>query len=314
MAPETSTSAERTGGRRSRRRGVPVPYDFRRPTKLSRQHARVLEITYETFCRQWATLLSSTLRTSVQVELDGVQQYSYDEYAATLATPSIMTVFDPEPLVGAGVLHLDTPLVLTCVERMLGGTGAGEQPQRVLTDIEAVLCRGLVERTLAELAASLTTIVDLKPHLTSIEQNPQFAQAAAATDVMIVSSFHLQVERITGTATLALPLDPLSAALSAAELRVASPEELRIRRLMRDRLDDHLEHIPVDVSVRLNATHLRPDEILALVPGDVLRLPHAAEAPLEVVASDTVVASAVAGSRGSRLACLIVPTPEESSR
>ncbi|WP_337063036.1 flagellar motor switch protein FliM [Kineococcus sp. G2] len=314
MAPETSTSAERTGGRRSRRRGVPVPYDFRRPTKLSRQHARVLEITYETFCRQWATLLSSTLRTSVQVELDGVQQYSYDEYAATLATPSIMTVFDPEPLVGAGVLHLDTPLMLTFVERMLGGTGAHEQPLRVLTDIEAVLCRGMVERTLGELAASLTSIVDLKPHLSSIEQNPQFAQAAAATDVMIVASFHLQVERIEGTATLALPLDPLSAALSAAELRVASPEELRIRRLMRDRLDDHLEHIPVEVSVRLNATQLRPDQILALVPGDVLRLPHAAEAPLEVVASDTVVASAVAGSRGSRLACLIVPTPEESSR
>ncbi|MCI2240600.1 flagellar motor switch protein FliM [Paenibacillus sp. TRM 82003] len=314
MAPETSTSAERTGGRRSRRRGVPVPYDFRRPTKLSRQHARVLEITYETFCRQWATLLSSTLRTSVQVELDGVQQFSYDEYAATLATPSIMTVFDPEPLVGAGVLHLDTPLMLTFVERMLGGTGAHEQPLRVLTDIEAVLCRGMVERTLGELAASLTSIVDLKPHLTSIEQNPQFAQASAATDVMIVASFHLQVERIEGTATLALPLDPLSAALSAAELRVASPEELRIRRLMRDRLDDHLEHIPVEVSVRLNATQLRPDQILALVPGDVLRLPHAAEAPLEVVASDTLVASAVAGSRGSRLACLIVPTPEESSR
>ncbi|GAB3230722.1 flagellar motor switch protein FliM [Kineococcus gypseus] len=314
MAPETSTSAERTGGRRSRRRGVPVPYDFRRPTKLSRQHARVLEITYETFCRQWATLLSSTLRTSVQVELDGVQQYSYDEYAATLPTPSIMTVFDPEPLVGAGVLHLDTPLLLSCVERMLGGTGAQDQPRRVLTDIEAVLCRGLVERTLAELSASLTSIVNLAPRLTSIEQNPQFAQAAAATDVMIVASFHLRVEQAEGTATLALPLDPLSAALSAAELRVASPEELRIRRLMRDRLDDHLEHIPVEVSVRLNAAHLRPDEILALVPGDVLRLPHAADAPLEVVASDTLVASAVAGSRGSRLACLIVPTPEETSR
>ncbi|NAZ86447.1 flagellar motor switch protein FliM [Kineococcus indalonis] len=314
MAPETSTSAERTGGRRSRRRGVPVPYDFRRPTKLSRQHARVLEITYETFCRQWATLLSSTLRTSVQVELDSVQQYSYDEYAATLATPSIMTVFDPEPLVGAGVLHLDTPLLLSCIERMLGGTGAQDQPRRVLTDIEAVLCRGLVERTLAELAASLTSILELKPHLQAIEQNPQFAQAAAATDVMIVASFHLQVDQTGGTATLALPLDPLSAALSAAELRVASPEELRIRRLMRDRLDDHLEHIPVEVSVRLNAAQLRPDEILALVPGDVLRLPHPADAPLEVVASDTVVASAVAGSRGSRLACLIVPTPEESSR
>ncbi len=314
MAAETPTSAERTGTRRSRRRGVPVPYDFRRPTKLSRQHARVLEITYEGFCRQWATLLSSTLRTTVQVELDGIQQYSYDEYAASLPMPTVMAVFDPEPLVGAGVLHLDTALVLSCIERMLGGTGAPGQPERTLTDIEAVLARGLVERTLGELSSSLVTVTDLQPKLTGIDQNPQFAQAAAATDVMIVASFHLQVEQTTGTATLAMPLDPLSAALTAAELRVASPEELRIRRLMRDRLDDHLEHIPVEVSVRLKAAQLRPDEILSLIPGDVLRLPHRADEPLEVVSSDARVASAVAGSRGSRLACLIVPTPEESSR
>ena len=314
MAAETPTSAERTGTRRSRRRGVPVPYDFRRPTKLSRQHARVLEITYETFCRQWATLLSSTLRTTVQVELDGIQQYGYDEYAASLPLPTVMAVFDPEPLVGAGVLHMDSKLVLSCIERMLGGLGVPEQPERVLTDIEAVLTRGMVERTLVEMASSLATVVDLKPKLTAIEQNPQFAQAAAATDVMIVATFHVQVEQSGGSASLAMPLDPLSAALSAAELRVASPEELRVRRLMRDRLDDHLEHIPVDVSVRLKAAQMRPDEILSLIPGDVLRLPHRADDPLDVVASGALVASAVMGSRGSRLACLIVPTPEETSR
>ena len=314
MAAETPTSAERTGTRRARRRGVPVPYDFRRPTKLSRQHARVLEITYEAFCRQWATLLSSTLRTTVQVELDQIQQYSYDEYAASLPMPTVMAVFDPEPLVGAGVLHMDSKLVLSCIERMLGGLGVPDQPDRVLTDIEAVLTRGMIERTLVEMASSLATVVDLKPKLTTIDQNPQFAQAAAATDVMIVASFHVQVEQSGGSASLAMPLDPLSAALSAAELRVASPEELRLRRLMRDRLDDHLEHIPVDVSVRLKAAQMRPDEILSLIPGDVLRLPHRADEPLDVVASGALVASAVAGSRGPRLACLIVPTPEETSR
>lgn len=314
MAAETPTSAERTGTRRSRRRGVPVPYDFRRPTKLSRQHARVLEITYETFCRQWATLLSSTLRTTVQVELEGIQQFSYDDYAASLPMPTVMAVFEPLPLTGAGVLHMDSPLVLSCIERMLGGTGAPGQPDRVLTDIEAVLARGMVERTLAEMASSLATVVDLQPKLTSIEQNAQFAQATAATDVMIVSTFHVQIEETTGDATLAMPLDPLSAALSAAELRVASPDELRLRRLMRDRLDDHLELIPVDVSVRLKAARMRPDQILGLMPGDVLSLPHRADEPLDVVASGALVASAVAGSRGPRLACLIVPTPEETSR
>ena len=313
MAPETSTSPERTGGiRRSRRRGVPVPYDFRRPTKLSRQHARVLEITYESFCRQWATLLSSTMRTTVQVHLDGIEQHSYDEYAAALPMPTVMAVFDPQPLTGAGILHLDSGLVLSCIDRMLGGTGAGTQPQRPLTDIEASLARGLVERTLAELAGSYTSLVDLKPELTGLEQNPQFAQAAAATDVMIVARFDLDMGAVQGSATLAMPLDPLLAALTAAELRVASPEELRQRRIMRDRLDDHMEAIPIEVSVRFNAAQLRPDQILALVPGDLVRLPHRADRPLDIVASGAHVASAVAGARGPRLACLIVPTTEET--
>lgn len=292
---------------------MPVPYDFRRPTKLSRQHARVLEITYETFCRQWATLLSSTLRTTVQVELDGIQQYSYDEYVVSLAVPSVMAVFDPQPLAGAAILHLDTPMLLGIVDRMLGGTGSGQQPRRSLTEIETVLGKQLIERTLSELAFSLTSLVDLRPSLTSIEQNPQFAQAAGATDVMIVATFEVQISGATGTATLALPLDSLSTALNAAELRVASPEELRTRRLMRDRLDDHLEHIPVEVSVRFGAARLSPQQILELAVGDVVRLPHQADLPLDVVASGARVASAVAGSRGPRLACLVVPTPEESA-
>lgn len=314
MAPETSTAAGRTSsGRRSRRRGVPVPYDFKRPNKLSRQHARILEITYETFCRQWGTLLSSTLRTTVQVELDGIAQYSYDEYAAALPLPTVMAVFDPQPLVGNAVLQVDTPMLLDIVDRMLGGVGAADQPRRTLTEIESVLGKQIIERTLTELAFSLTTVVDLRPELTGIEQNAQFAQAAAATDVMIVATFDIGIGTTTGTATLALPLDSLSGALTAAELRVASPEELRTRRLMRDRLDDHLELIPVDVSVRFSAARLRPEEILQLAVGDVLRLPHRADTPLEVVASGARVASAVAGSRGPRLACLVVPTPEESA-
>jgi flagellar motor switch protein FliM len=197
---------------------------------------------------------------------------------------------------------------------MLGGSGAGPQPRRPLTDIESGLGRRLLERTLGELALALTSVLDLRPSLTGIEQNPQFAQAAAATDVMIVANFELSLGSATGTASLAMPLDSLSAALTAAELRVASPEELRARRRNRDRLDDHLEHVPVPVSVRFAPAHLRPDEILALGPGDVLHLPHRADQPLDVVVSGARAASAVAGSRGNRLACLIVPTPEESSR
>ncbi|MFB9376556.1 flagellar motor switch protein FliM [Kineococcus gynurae] len=312
MAPDTSIAPARGSGRRSRRRGVPTPYDFRRPTKLSRQHARVLELTYETFCRQWATLLSSTLRTTVQVELDGVQQYALDEYLGGLPSPTIMAFFDPQPLPGQAVLHLDTAFLMSCVDRMLGGTGQGAQPRRTLTEVETVLAEQFIEKTLGELGLALRTIVDLKPKLHGIEQNPQLAQTGAGTDVIIVATFEVTVHGVVGSATLAMPLDPLSAALTAAELRVASPEELRQRRLMRGRLDDHLEDIPIEVAVRFDPARMLPEEILSLAPGDVVRLPHRADAPLDVVVNGARLASAVAGSRGPRLACLVVPTPEEN--
>ena len=50
------------GAARRRRRGSVSAYDFRHPTKLSRDHARGLQIVYETFARQWATQMTASLR------------------------------------------------------------------------------------------------------------------------------------------------------------------------------------------------------------------------------------------------------------
>ena len=49
-------------GKRGRRKSGPQPFDFRRPSKFSRDHARALQIVNETFARQFTTILSTTLR------------------------------------------------------------------------------------------------------------------------------------------------------------------------------------------------------------------------------------------------------------
>ena len=64
--------------------------------------------------------------------------------------------------------------------------------------------------------------------------------------------------------------------------------------------------VPVQVAVRLRGTHVTPSRLVALRPGDVLRLDHRADEPLELVTADVVVGNAVSGSRGQRLACLVV--------
>src|SRR5690349_20744581 len=87
-APRGSGQTGPTSGLGHRRRGgEPRTYDFRRPTKLSREHVRVLQIAQEAFARQATTILTSMLRANARFELAGVEQFSYDDYLATLPNP-----------------------------------------------------------------------------------------------------------------------------------------------------------------------------------------------------------------------------------
>jgi len=172
-------SGGRSHSRMSRHRGKstgPEPYDFRRPTKLSREHVRTLQIAYEAFARRHTTLLTTTLRAVSQVELISIGQQTYDEYIASLSSPTIVALFTIDPLPGTAILEFSLNTAMACIDHMLGGPG-GPQPQRPLSEIETPLLKGLIERTLQELRYAFETIVTLNPEMTAIEYNPQFAQA-----------------------------------------------------------------------------------------------------------------------------------------
>src|ERR1700733_2614613 len=67
-----------------------VLYDFRRPTKLARDHIRILQMSFETFARRLGTLLTSSLRALCQVNLLAIEQQSYEEYISGLSTPTVL--------------------------------------------------------------------------------------------------------------------------------------------------------------------------------------------------------------------------------
>ena len=48
--------------RRARSDAEPTPYDFRRPIQLSREHSRVLQLTFEGFARQDPDALARELQ------------------------------------------------------------------------------------------------------------------------------------------------------------------------------------------------------------------------------------------------------------
>ena len=303
----------RTGGRRSRG-GGPLPYDFRRPTKLSREHARSLQIVLETFARQHATVLTTTLRAVTSISLVSIEQLTYDEYISSLGNPTVMCILSVEPLTGVGIYELSMSNAMTAIDHLLGGAGGGEQPARTLSEIETALLRGLIDRAMGELRYAFDPIVRLEPQLAMIEYNPQFAQAASAADMVLVASFEQKIGTDACISTLCLPFNSVFSRLESAAGQVVTSERERAARESAQRLlGQRLAEVPVEVAVRFAPARLSSRELADLAVGDVLPLRHNLSAPLAVTAADVVFAHAVPGSQGKRLACLVVDPPQEET-
>jgi flagellar motor switch protein FliM len=300
----------------SRRGGAgtagPQPYDFRRPIKLSREHVRTLQIAFETYARSCGTLLTTRLRVVAQVNLLAIEQLTYDEYVSQLSVPTILSVVTVEPLPGSMLLELPLSTAMASIDHMLGGPG-GAQPERQLTDVEMPLLRGLLDGLLGELRYGFEQLVEIRPKLGPIEYNPQFLRALSPSDAVVVASFEVKVGAEESVGTICLPFATILPVLDTDDSVELTEAERAARRTAHRNLTAGLASAPIDVAVRFRSIRMRTDDIVDLQPGDVVPLGHAASLPLEITVNETTFAYAVPGNQGSRLACLVVPPPEESN-
>lgn len=289
------------------RTGV-APYDFRRPTKLSREGVRLLQVTFETFSRRLTTLLTSGLRQVCHVSAKDISQQSYDEYVTSRAMPTLIVPVALPQLQTTALVEFSLPVALTAVDHMLGGPG-GKQPERTLTDIETTLLRGLLDQIVGVLAYAMEPIAVVEPSVGTIEYNAQFLQVAAGNDATLVGVFDLTIGGESSELSLCIPLAPILPKLNvqrvsadkAAAIRGTATEEARA-------LATRLSGTTVDVTVEFTPTIMTTDQALELSVGDVIPLLHRVGTPLSVRVGDTTYATAMAGRAGNRLAALITET------
>jgi flagellar motor switch protein FliM len=289
-----------------------MAYDFRRPTTMAREHARMLEMALGTFARHWVNQLAARLRISASATVRSVEMKSYDDYIASLPPTTTMVLCTVEPGRRTAVVQFPLETALVWVDQMLGGSGIpGAVPDRELTEIEQQLVQELLRRPLADLNYSFSAIMALDAEFKSIQYTPQFVQAAEAQSQVIVGALALNLAGREAAATVMLPAEGLLNAMrdgDHADLR--SAEEIAVEKVQRELLDVAVQQVPVDVAVRFQPLTVHPREVIHLHVGDVLPIRHPASRPLDVVVGDRVLAQAAPGTQGSRLAGMVVHVKE----
>jgi flagellar motor switch protein FliM len=283
-------------------------FDFRRPNKLNRDHVRNLQIVNETFARQFTTVLSSTLRAIAHMNLKSIEQLTYDEYVRSTPNPTYMAMLSTSPLVGVSVFQCPLRIALTAIDFLLGGKGKGV-PERVLTEIELGLMRSLLDRALAELAYAFHSVVEIEPGVVRYESNPQFAQIAAPSDMMIVVTFSLKIENEEGDATLCFPFSTLQPVLedltgNLAQVLPAGVEPAHETA----KLETAVLGVPVEFRAEFPAVHLTADDIIALRAGEVIPFDLPTDQPIVGVVGGVPTFSVRPARKGKRFACQILST------
>lgn len=305
-----------TTARGRRPRGEPQPFDFRRPTTLSREHVRTMQIVQETLARGFTTTLASTLRAVTNVSIRSIEQRPYDEYVRELPNPTLLTLLALPPLSGSAMLQIPLRVAYVATEMLLGGVGGANQPKRSMTDLELALMRNIVELTLPELRYAFESVVPIEPAIVTQEANPQFAQLAAPTDIVIVASFDVKIESVTDVMSLCIPfssLQPHLEALSAsARAGGQSDEKLRAERA---RVHQHLSEAEVETSAVFRSARASSKQVVDLKVGDVLLFNHPTGMPLTLITDGVPIYDVTIGRVSRHLALQVRgPVPPERQR
>jgi len=281
-------------------------YDFRRPTALAREHSRVLELSFETFARQWGTQLTANVRVLSQVQCERVSLVTYDEYASSLPGTTAMVLCQIGENIPKAVIQFPTEAALSWVNAMLGGTRKIPKSDKPFTPLEAALVRKIMDDAIEDLKYSLGNVLTDDITVDGIQYNSQFAQAAATAELMIVASFTIRIGDMDTAATLAIPASIILSQLGEVN---AVPDVGEAAAL----LTWQMAQTPVYVAARFVPAPVKPGTILRLAVGDVLPLPHPAHRPLDISVGDQIVGAAAMGVSGSRLAISVL-NQEESSK
>ena len=93
-------------------------YDFKRPSKFSKEHLRTLEIIFEHYGRLLYTNLPAYLRKTVSVEVVNSEAVVYSEFSNALSNPVLLGIVDATPLNGKIVMELGTNLGYAIIDRI----------------------------------------------------------------------------------------------------------------------------------------------------------------------------------------------------
>ena len=283
---------------------------------VSYERLPMLEIVFDRLVRYMTTSLRNFTSDNVEVSLDSISSIRFGDYLNSIPLPAILTVFKAEQLENYGLLTVDSNLIYSIVDVLLGGrrgTAAMRIEGRPYTTIERVLVQRMVEVILADAKLAFEPLTPVTFTLDRLETNPRFAAIARPANAAILVKLRIDMEDRGGRVELLLPyatLEPIRKML----LQQFMGEKFGRDNIWEGHLATELWTTQMDIRAVLDEQQLPLQTVLNLKVGDTVMLNATPDKAVELRAGSVHLTTARMGRRNHHIAVRVEAPLSRSAR
>lgn len=248
-----------------------ISFDFSSQDRIVRGRMPTLELINERFARHMRISLFNMLRKTAEVSINGVQMIKFGEYQNTLYVPTSLNMVRFRPLKGTALITMEARLVFILVENFFGGDGRfhAKIEGREFTPTERRIVQMLLKLVFEDYREAWSPVMGVEFEYLDSEVNPTMANIVSPTEVIVVSSFHIEVDGGGGDFHVVMPysmVEPIRELLDAGVQSDKMDTDVRWSKALRDEIMD----VPVNIRAKLMDVDLSLRDLMELRPGDVI--------------------------------------------
>jgi len=246
-------------------------YDFSSQDRIVRGRMPTLEMVNERFARHLRISLFNMMRRTAEVSINGIQMIKFGEYVHTLFVPTSLNMVRFRPLKGTALITMEARLVFILVDNFFGGDGRyhAKIEGREFTPTERRIIQMLLKIVFEDYKEAWSPVMDVSFEYLDSEVNPSMANIVSPTEVVVISSFHIELDGGGGDFHIALPysmLEPIRELLDAGVQSDKEDTDMRWSKALRDEIMD----VQVELSTKFLDVELSLQKIMDFKVGDII--------------------------------------------
>ena len=254
-------------------RGDVRAYNISSQERIVRGRMPTMEIVNERFARNLRVGLFNFIRRSPEVSVGPVTVQRYSAFLRELAVPTSFNIVAIRPLRGSGLIVCEPALVFGVIDTLYGGIGKFQSriEGRDFSATEQRVINRMVDVITAEYKKAWNGIYPLELEYQRSEMQPQFANIATPSEIVISTSFQLEIGEITGAIHFCMPyasLEPIRDVLYSS----TQGDSIEVDRRWVNVLTQEIQAAEVTLVAELARADATVEQLMAMKPGDFIEL------------------------------------------